>query len=286
MVKRKIIYVIVASLLIFASILGARIIFEKNQKLEINFLDVGQGDAILISRGDNQILIDGGPSGEVVLEKLGKIIPFWDRKIEVVIATHPDADHISGLVDVLERYETDLILESGIESDSQVFQKLKEIISHNNFRRELGREGMKVRIGEEAELEILSPFVDFQGGKSKDTNSNGIVSKLTFGKNKFLLMADVPEEKEREIMEKGKNIEAQILKVGHHGSKNSSGQDFLKKVGAKDAVISVGKTNRYGHPSQEALDRLQAEKMNIFRTDEMGDIVFVCQNSEEDCELQ
>jgi competence protein ComEC len=283
MSKRKKIYSLILVLLIFVFILGGIILFEKNQELKIIFLDVGQGDATLVSLGNRQVLIDGGSDGKLLLEKLGKFIPFWDRKIEVVIATHPDADHIGGLPDVMEKYKIGMVLDSGMESDTQIFKKYAELISENNIKKEIAEENMNLKIGNEAELKILSPFSDFQGGKIKDTNLNSIISELIFGNNKFLLMADAPMEKESDLINHNINLEAQVLKVGHHGSKYSTSDNFLEKVLPKEAIISVGKNNRYGHPAQETLERIKNKNINIFRTDERGDMTYSCPQKETEC---
>jgi competence protein ComEC len=283
MSKRKTIYSFILTLLVLSFILGGIILSEKSQDLKIAFLDIGQGDATLISYGNQQILIDGGPDGKSVLEKLGQLIPFWDRTIEVVIATHPDADHIGGLPDVMEKYKIGIVLDSGMESDTQIFKKYGEVISANNIKKEIARENMDLKIGDSAELKILSPFSDFLGGKIKDTNLNSIISELIFGNNKFLLMADAPMEREEELIARGVDLEAQVLKVGHHGSKYSTGDNFLDKVSPKDAIISVGKNNRYGHPTPETLERLRSRNINILRTDELGDITYTCPKKESDC---
>lgn len=285
MIKRKTIFSLILCFLILVLILGVIILFGKSQGIRIFFLDVGQGDATLLSFRNRQILIDGGADGKIILEKLGKFIPFWDREIEVVIATHPDADHIGGLPEVMEKYKIGLLLDSGMESDTQIFKKYEEVISANGIKKEIAKENINLKIGDNAELKILSPFSDFQGGATKDTNLNSIISELIFGNNKFLLMADAPMEKEEELINRGINLEAQVLKAGHHGSKYSTGDNFLEKVKPKEAIISVGKNNRYGHPAPEALDRLKNKNIDILRTDERGDIVYNCINANSECSV-
>jgi len=275
--NRKIIYSLLLVGLILA-IIFALIIFSDSQKLEITFLDVGQGDAILISQGSNQILIDGGPSGQVLLEKLGKSIPFWDRKIEMVIATHPDQDHIQGLVSALGSYEVDFIMENSREADSQVYQNLKNTIEEKGIEKIDAEKGTKIKFENGAELEIIYAKKD---GSAKDNNSNSIVSKLIFGENSFLLTGDIPDSEENNL----NDIKTKVLKVSHHGSKNSTTENFLEKVKAEKAIISAGKNNRYGHPAEEVLERLNNFNIEVLRTDEWGDINFVCQNSKDNCEI-
>lgn len=275
--NRKIIYSGIFVGIIMFIILGL-IIFSDSQKLSVTFLDVRQGDAILISQGQNQILIDGGPSGQVLLEKLGEHIPFWDRKIEMVIATHPDQDHIQGLVSALKNYEIGAIMENSREADSQVYQNLKNTIEEKGIAKIDAQAGMKIKFQNGAELDIIYAKKD---GSVKDNNSKSIVSKLTFGENTFLLTGDIPDSEENNILD----TKSKILKVSHHGSKNSTTENFLKNVKAQKAIISVGKNNRYGHPAEEVLERLQKFKLEIFRTDEWGDIRFICPKPEEICKI-
>lgn len=279
--NRKIIYGILISLFILALILAGIILYSKNQESKVIFLDVGQGDAILIEQGSNQILIDGGPSGQVLLNKLGKYIPFWDRKIEIVIATHPDQDHIAGLVDAMKNYKVDLIMDTSAQSDSQVFKKYQEIIQDKNIQRVEGGSGMKIKLNENQEMEILNPIIGALWDKS-DTNASSIVARLSSGKDSFLFTGDLPSDQEINI----KTGKTNILKVAHHGSKYSTSQEFLDKISPTEAIISVGKNNRYGHPSPEVLERLQNKKIRIWRTDEIGDIAYYCKNSFELCQRQ
>jgi competence protein ComEC len=278
MPNQKRLYFILLFLFIICLILAGIIFSSQKQELTVNFLDVGQGDAILISEGSKQILIDGGPNGQILLEKLGKYIPFWDRNIEVVIATHPDQDHIDGLIDVMKTYNVGEVIDNSEDADSQVYKKYKEVISEKNIPRLKGQQGMDIKISDDVNLSILSPG-DALENNPKDTNADSIVAKLTYGENSFLFTGDFPIEKEPELIEKNSDLSSNVLKVAHHGSKYASSNEFLDKVAPKDAVISVGKNNRYGHPSAEALDRLTVHKINILRTDEKGDIIYECDNA-------
>ena len=247
---------------------------------------MGQGDAILISEGEKQILIDGGPSGQKLMEKLGEYVPFWDRKIDVVIATHPDADHITGLVDVLKNYSVDQVIESGAKSESQVFGAMEKTIEDKKVEKQLARRGMKIKLSDDAELEVFSPTDDIVNKLKDDTNSASIVAKLTYGENSFLFTGDLPLEAESQLVNNAKMpLNANVLKVSHHGSKSATSEQFLELVHPKEAVISVGKGNRYGHPTTEVLSRLQDNKIKILRTDVSGDVVYDCANAKNICEL-
>lgn len=277
--NRKLIYGSLILLAALAIILSVIIFHGKNAPLQVVFLDVGQGDSILISQGSQQILIDGGKDGKLLLEKLGKYIPFWDRKIEIIVETHPDADHIGGLIDVLNTYQVDSILETKMQSESQTFKKLEDIIASKDVEKVEAVKGVTMKFSGGAIAEVLYPFeavVDING---KDTNMYSVVVKLSIGENKFLFTGDLPTTQENELLEKHIDVSADFLKVGHHGSKYSSGSEFLDAVKPTDAIISVGKNNSYGHPNSEVLQRLSQHKINTIRTDESADILYECRDN-------
>ncbi|HRY82284.1 MAG TPA: ComEC/Rec2 family competence protein [Candidatus Moranbacteria bacterium] len=280
MFSKKYLYFLLTFLLIISLILAGIIFYSQNQKLKVVFFDVGQGDAILISKGDNQILIDGGPSGKIEMEKLGKYIPFWDRKIELIIATHPDQDHIGGLISAMENYKIGKVIDNGVENDSQVYKKYLEIIANKNIERLKGKRGMNIKM-KDADLKILYPNYVLENpptGGSKDTNTDSLVAKLNYGENSFLFTGDFPTEKDQDIFNSGADLSANVLRVAHHGSKYATSEEFLSEVSPTEAIISVGKNNSYGHPAPEILDRLKAKNINILRTDEVGDIEYDCEN--------
>lgn len=281
MSKQKIIYSSILFLFTLNIILLGIIFCSRNQKLKVIFLDVGQGDAILIEQGSNQILIDGGPDGQILLEKLGKYIPFWDRNIEVIIATHPDQDHIDGLTGVMKNYKIGKVIDNGMESESQVYENYLNIINEKNISRLEGKKGMNIKLTE-ANLEIFYP-ADTPEKNSKDTNAGSITGKLTYGQNSFLLTGDFPTIKDAEIFSFGANLSAKVLKIAHHGSKYATSEEFLEKVNPEEAIISVGKNNRYGHPAPEILERLKEKGVKILRTDEVGDIEYDCENINSVC---
>jgi competence protein ComEC len=282
--NRKIVYSILTGLLALSLILAGIIFYSSRQDLEVIFLDVDQGDAILISQGQNQILIDGGSSGQRLLEKLGKYVPFWDRKIEVIVATHPDADHIGGLIDLMRTYQIGEIVDTQTQSESQVYKKYREIIDAKKTNEIEGVAGVNLKIGEDAEMKILSPAENYNPSE-KDTNSNSIMARLVFRENSFLFTGDLPSEQELVLIRNGFVLNSRVLKIGHHGSKYSSSEEFLKVVSPRDAVISVGANNKYGHPAPEIMERLKNMGINILRTDERGDIIYECQRPNSQCQI-
>lgn len=243
---------------------------NQNKLLEVNFFDVGQGDASFIETPQgHQILIDGGPSS-VILEKLGKEMPFWDRTIDLVILSHPEADHLTGLLEVLKRYKVENILWTGIVRDTPEYKEWVSLIEKEGANIEIAQAGQKI-IASDATFYILNPSENLEGKIMKDSNDTSIVSKLVFGDESFLFTGDIYNSAEKEFGSRGLDLKSEILKVAHHGSKTSTSEEFIAKVSPEIAVIPVGKDNSYGHPYQEVLERLE-KYAKIFRTDQNGDI--------------
>lgn len=247
--------------------------------LTVAFLNIGQGDAIYIEAPHgNQLLIDGGP-GRQILRELGNVMPFSDRTIDAVIATHPDADHIGGLVDVLDNYEVGLFMEPGVTTDSSLYKTLEEKVArekteNGSLQKIEARRGMTIDLGDGVLLQILYPVSDTRGW---ETNDASIVARLVYGNTEFLLTGDAPVKTERGLMYMGPSfvsLHSDVLKVGHHGSKTSTSPEFVAAVHPEYAVISVGKDNRYGHPTPVVLETLKKENIKILRTDTMGRIIF------------
>lgn len=284
--KRKIIYSFLLMLAVLGAIFSAAIFHSKNTVLNVVFLDVGQGDAILISQGSQQLLIDGGKDSRLLLEKLGKHIPFWDRNIEAIIQTHPDQDHIGGLIGVLGAYNVGSILETKMQSDSQTFKKLEEEIVKNNVKKIEAKKDVIIKFSNGATAEILYPLETVNDINGKDTNMYSVVVRLTIGKNKFLFTGDLPTTEENKLLENNVDVSAQFLKVAHHGSKYATSSLFLEAVKPVDAIISVSKNNSYGHPNQEVLQRLLQRGVGVLRTDEDGDISYECGGVSDKCALK
>lgn len=277
MFNRKLKYSLLLFLLALSMILGAINFYSKNnQDFKAIFLDVGQGDAILISEGSYQMLIDGGRDGKLLLGKLGRYIPFWDRSIEVMLETHPDQDHIAGLINVLNFYNVKTVIKSGDQSDTQTYKRFQEDITSEKAEHIEAKRGVKIIFPSGAEAEIVYPLSETGDIQDNQSNSGSVVVKITFGENSFLLTGDFPKDKETDLINSGFDLSSRVLKVAHHGSKYSTSREFLEKVNPADAVISVGKDNSYGHPNEEVLDFLKEKSINILRTDERGDIVYSC----------
>jgi len=238
--------------------------------IEVYFLDVGQGDAILIrnSAGQN-ILIDGGPD-ELVLEKIGRILPEADRQIDVMILTHPHADHLIGLIAILKRYQVDNVIYTGANYNDASYRYFQELISQKAPQITLAQSNISLDLGDNCSLNILFPFADISGQDFKNINNSSIVSELGCGGNKILLTGDAEKEVEKELLENYPDLQAGVLKLGHHGSKTASTIEFLERVNPGLAIISVGKDNKYNLPSPETLENLQELGLKVIRTDEDG----------------
>lgn len=267
------------SLLVTAMVLGMFVYgaWTNERQTEVIFLDVEQADAILIRQGRNQILIDGGRSGKVLLSALSRHIPFWDRTIEAVISTHPDADHIGGFPSLIRNYRVGIFVSTAVTSESEVYRYLEQLIGeYPPDRKIIARKGISVSLPRGGRLEVLFPPDGAQvAGESNETS---IVTRFSFGETDFLLTGDLP----REEMFLPDAPESEVLKLAHHGSKSSSSEEFLARVRPQEAVVSVGR-NSYGHPSPEVLDRARRAGAIIRRTDELGDIVYRCVTEANRC---
>ncbi len=272
LVVRKLIIGIIVILFCF-NVLAWTAIFQirERQFLKVVFFDIGQGDSIFIETPKKtQILIDGGPSSKVV-EKLGNELPFSDRSIDLVIATHPDSDHIGGLVEVLKSYQVDLVASTGVKGSTAEFDEFASEVEKSKANQVILKKGQRISIGN-LFLYVLAPLEDFEGKVVKDYNTSSLVLKAVYGNNSFLLTGDAPQSVEKKMAEQGENLASQVLKVGHHGSASSSSDIFLEKVDPEIAVIQVGRDNSYGHPNSEVLDRLEKYGIMLLRTDQQGDI--------------
>lgn len=241
--------------------------------LEVIFFDVGQGDSILINTPEKKnILIDGGPDNTVV-QKLGKHLPFYDREIDIMILTHPHDDHVFGLIEVLRRYEVKEIYYTGAVHTSPGYIVWLEEIKKEGAGLKIVEEPFDLTLGENLNFQFLFPLESFLNVRADNLNNTSIAGKLIYGGSAFLFVGDAEFEEEEELLAAGRDLKAQLLKVGHHGSKTSSSQRFLEAVRPEIAVISAGRQNEFGHPSYRAIRNLQKAGAEIYRTDEMGDIV-------------
>lgn len=269
---RKYNFLIIILFLAIAVVLIVAINTLKENVLKVVFFDVGQGDAIFIEAPNgNQMLIDGGRDAQI-LRRLGTVMPFYDRFIDVVLATHPDADHIGGLALVLSRYNVGLYLEPGSKADTASYLELKKLISEKEIKTILARRGMKVNFGDGAVFDILFPDRDVT---FLETNTSSIVGRLSYGTIDFMLTGDSPKSIENYLVSiDGGRLESEVLKAGHHGSRTSSEESFVRKVSPQFAIISAGLDNRYGHPHEEVISLFKKLDIETLGTATLGSITF------------
>lgn len=270
---KKVIISFYAVILISFCLLGF-ILYSQISQTNFQFyvFDVGQGDAILIQTPNHyDILIDGGPDNTVIY-KLGEYLPFYDHQIDLVVLTHPDADHLVGLVEVLRRYGVKAVLLTGIFDNTPAYQEFLKIIEDKKIRIIFAGQINDIGVEPNLDLQILYPFELIADKKFKEKNDSSIVAKLSYHDFSILLTGDAPENIEDKLIKTKVDITADILKIAHHGSSASSGNDFLTQVRPKLAVISVGE-NKFGHPTPEVLDRLSQQKIPYLTTIEKGDII-------------
>jgi len=246
---------------------------NRGNVLTIAFLDIGQGDSIYIEAPNgNQMFIDGGPPKKI-LSALRKVMPFFDRSVDMILVTNPDADHISGFIDLMNSYKVGELVEPGTQSPSATYATLEKTAAARGIPKLLARRGQIIWLDKKRRLgfHILFPDRDVSG---MATNDGSIVGKLIYGNTSVMFTGDSPQAIEHYLVSlDGKNLRSDVLKVGHHGSRTSSSQEFVGYVSPAYAAISVGAGNTYGHPHKETLDTLSQFGAKVFRTDQMGTIV-------------
>lgn len=247
----------------------------RGNTLKVAFLDIGQGDSIYIeSPNGRQMLIDGGPDNKV-MQALSKVMPFGDRSIDLVLATHADADHIGGLSQVIDNYKVSQFISNGVSSDTDKFNELEDKVKEKKVKQVIAQKPMRIILDQNKNIYFDILFPDRDVSKFTETNDGSIVGRLVYGNESFMLTGDATRYTEHLIMEteNSASLHSQVLKLGHHGSRTSSSELFLEKVNPEIAIISAGKKNRYGHPHKEVLDLLEKLKIPYLATYKDGTII-------------
>ncbi len=251
-------------------------------QLHVAALNVGQGDAVLITTPyGKHILVDGGPLTNV-LESLPGEMGFFKNRIDLVVLTHPHSDHLAGLIPVLQRYEVPLVLLAGVETDSEEYRVFRELLQNRTVL--YARADRDIRMEPGLSLDLLFPAhsLEKEVVAMDKLNNTSVAFRLLYGRTRVLFTGDADETVEQQILLTGADVKSTILKAGHHGSKYSTGKTFLDQVDPQYAIISAGKGNVYKHPHPDMLKRLEEELVETFRTDEQGTVKFTC-GREEDC---
>ena len=236
-------------------------------KFQVHFIDVGQGDSILLKNENAFMLIDGGPNSSV-----DKVVSYLKKagvkKLDYVIATHPHEDHIGGIDGVIDNFEISKVYMPKVTATTKTFKDVVESMKKKNLKAKNPTPGETFKLGE-AEITILAP----NSTTYEDTNNYSIVLRVTYGSNSFLFTGDAETLSEKEILKKGFEVKADVIKLGHHGSRTSSSSTFIKAVNPKYSVITLAQGNDYGHPHKEVMERIKEMGIKLYRTDESGDIV-------------
>ncbi len=245
--------------------------------LEVTILDVGQGGAILLRTPSRvTVLVDGGPNPQALNRALGPQFSYWSRRIDLVVATQPDQDHIGGLADVLARYEVGAVLQPVTEANTAAFKAWQEAVRRHGVPLLQAEAGQQVNLGDGVMLEVLHPPARPLSGTRSDIDNNSVVLRVVYGDVSFLLTGDLFALGETYLVERDANLASTVLKVGHHGSDTSTTQAFLQAVNPSAAVISVADDNPFGHPRQSTLDSIAAfvPEEGLFLTSRHGSIRF------------
>lgn len=243
--------------------------------LKVAFLSVGQGDAIYIEAPNGrQMIIDGGPKGSLVKE-LKKYMPPGDTSVDVIMVTNPDADHYAGFLELLDAYSVGAVIEPGVSSKTKTYQSFQSLVSEKGIRKVVARKDVVITLDQDdaVSFTVLFPDRKLVGFSNNDAST---VGRLVYGQNSILFTGDATRLTESLILKSNSldKIQSDILKVGHHGSRTSTSEAFLKAVQPRFAVISAGKGNKYGHPHQEIVQLLKKNEIHVFVTKESGTVLF------------
>jgi competence protein ComEC len=260
--------IVIAVVSIFLSVLA----FRSTQKLEIVFLDVGQGDATLVTTPNGrQILIDAGVKNNLG-QTLSQYMSASDRSLDLIVMTHPDLDHVGGMVSLVDRYDIDLIMHSGLLAGAPVYAAIAERVNQKNIKTMTAEAGQVIQLDTDVHLEIYSPYSEYE---SLESNEFSIIARLVYKDTSVMLTGDAVKVNEYEVVETYRDrLKSDILKVGHHGSQTSTSDVFVETVNPEYGVISAGCSNRFGHPHGNVLTTLFTNQVEVFDTCNDGDVIF------------
>lgn len=236
--------------------------------IKVHYIDVGQGDSILIQTENKNMLIDAGPRSSS--DKLVKYLKDNGIKnLDIVVATHPHEDHIGGMTSVIKNFKIDKFYAPKKTATTKTFENMVKELKDKNLKINVAKAGVGLDLGKDIKCEMLAPNSE----DYEDVNNCSAVIRLSYKDTAFLFTGDAEKISEKEMLQKGYELKADVLKLGHHGSSTSSSKEFLDKVSPKIAVASLAKDNDYGHPHKETLAEMKKRNITLYRTDESGSIV-------------
>lgn len=267
-------------LILMTLCLQAEFLWPLGKPLRLDLLDIGQGDSILIQTPHGRVvLIDGGP-GVKVLERLGEELSFWHSDIDLLVLTHPDLDHLEGLVEILPRFRVHRVLMTGIQHGSKLYGEFLDRLERYDLEVILADPQQDWLLDKGVVLDVISPQPGIALKKVENANDTSIVTRLVYGDSRVLLSGDAEEEQELDILRSEADIRAEIYKVGHHGSRTSSHERFVRAIGAPLGLVQAGRENRFGHPHLEVLLRLEDQSMEWANTGQEGTLSYVSYGQE------
>ena len=275
--ERNISWWAIAPVVSVAGLLWATALLRPDSRLQVAFVDVGQGDGAYISTpGNRQIVVDGGPDPLEMVRFLGENMPFRDRSIDLVVLSHAHSDHVNGLIEVLSRYEVRAVLERRVEYESSHYTAWRKAVAEEGAELVEAEPGQRIDMGDGVVVEVLGPPSTLLRGTESDVDNASVGLRLVYGEVSFLLTGDMFSEAESALLDGETPIDADVLKVGHHGSRTSSSPAFIDAVSPTIAVVSAGADNRFNHPHPETIETLTryVQQQMILQTSERGTIRF------------
>lgn len=271
--KKKVLSLFLTLIIIVLNIVGCQPVnnnLDLNDVMIVHYIDVGQGDSILIQVNDKNLLIDAG-SGSSEDDVVNYLNKNNIKKLDYVLATHPHEDHIGGMDEVIENFEVGEFYSPKVAANTKTFKNMINELNKKNLKIKIVAEGMsdEFNLGEGAEVEVYTPMKGLYG----ELNNYSPIMKVSYGETSFLFTGDAEREAELEAISSVENLKSDVLKVGHHGSSLSTTEKFLEKVDPEVGVISVGEGNKYNHPTDETLSRLNDKSIKTYRTDIDGTVV-------------
>jgi len=263
----------IISLLISLTFIGGFLIADLPRDFQVSFLDIGQGDAIYIRTPDDyHALVDSGPSMNV-LERLAEVMPRYSRTLDLLVLTHPHADHVNGFVEILKRYDVRRVVMVGTPSHNAYYKKFLELI--NDIEIIYARADHDIKLGSYVYVDVVWPNEFKIGDEFENLNDASVAVRVVGPEGSFLLTGDAEHDEEAEMLNSEFNLSAEVYKAGHHGSRTASGDKFLDSVGASTVVIQSGEGNDFGHPHKEALENFFDRGMEMRRNDKEGRVDFI-----------